>query len=1231
MWLKKRSLLNFLLGLFIWLFVATPTVNPLQTSHTLLATPEWAGQDESGVELWHDYGAFSLYRISADQSVQELRQQSTDDVYLLEGSHQLYVGTTQIDTRPFPHQKAQEATAVTSPNPSLHLIQFVGPIKQEWLTAVADTGAKPIHYVANHGYVVWATAESRARLQQLAQDGHFIQYSGAYLPAYKVDTALHTNYVTPVDNMVTVSVQMFRHDQQAQSEATIQSYNLLIPSVQWTSILNFQNGTVTVRQEDVQAIAQLPDVIWVEPYHQMEKLDEIQAQILAGTFNDSQTGPSSPSYLAWLDSLGFSQNPNDYPIIDIVDDGVGNGFINSGDYTLHQFGDLGEPSRVAYIINCSADESGGGVDGHGHLSANISVGYDDRTGFPYQDDNGYQLGLGINPYGRMASTKIFNSDGFFDVSNCQNSTVEIARRTSESGAGISSNSWGCHLCSGVYDLFSQAYDTAVRDSQFQLGGNQEMIYIFGAGNGGPDNATIYSPANGKNVIAVGASEGFRETFSDICVLEEYVDSAMDMAFFSSRGPAAGGRVKPEVVAPGTHIMGTASTHPDFNASAVCDYYPEDQTIFVTSNGTSHATPAVSGIAALYTYWLEKEHSITPSPAMMKAYLIAHPTYLTGHDANDTLPSHHQGYGLPNMRLGFDDSSRYLVDQTTVFYNSGESWTFSSSVADPTKPVRITMAYTDQPGMIGVQPQVNDLTLSITLNGQTYWGNHFNGQWSAVGGAPDTLNNYEAIFLPAGTTGDFEVTITAFNIAGNGVPNYGDETDQDFAFVCYNCAQQPDFTVTAVPADQAVCQTSTQHSYAINTTAFGNFNQPISLALQNLPAGASAAFSPNTVAPNETSQLSLNLNNVPAGHYKMTISGTAANQSATNHLWLHLADSSPAPITLTSPPDRAFDAVVNPLFEWEATVTGEQAYTVQVATDPSFNAVAYEATTHQKSHQFDSSLTTLQTDTLYYWRVLANNACGETISPAYQFQTADTRPILLVDDDFSGTMSTVGLGKDVAIAYGTALNHQGTYYDFWNTEAMLEEPDFDTLKQYDAVIWFSGDAYNFLGIGNPLAGPSEAGETALASYLDNGRCLLLSSQEYFYDRGEVTPFMSNYLGIDRIEDDAGATSLTGLPPLFDFLGTFAIDGAPRFGLADPDIVYPNETAVAAFAREDGKPIGIYREADYQTLYLGFDLYDVDHMPRMLTIDRFLSWCQTTHEFIPPGGESPTIYLPFINKP
>ena len=47
-----------------------------------------------------------------------------------------------------------------------------------------------------------------------------------------------------------------------------------------------------------------------------------------------------------------------------------------------------------------------------------------------------------------------------------------------------------------------------------------------------------------------------------------------------------------------------------------------------------------------------------------------------------------------------------------------------------------------------------------------------------------MNNTEGIFLENSPAGSYSFTIDAAEIAWNGVPNFGDSTDQDFALVIY---------------------------------------------------------------------------------------------------------------------------------------------------------------------------------------------------------------------------------------------------------------------------------------------------------------------------------------------------------------------------------------------------------------------------------------------------------------
>ena len=90
-----------------------------------------------------------------------------------------------------------------------------------------------------------------------------------------------------------------------------------------------------------------------------------------------------------------------------------------------------------------------------------------------------------------------------------------------------------------------------------------------------------------------------------------------MADFSSRGPCEDGRIKPDIVAPGTWIASLRSAFAnDENAWApISDNY-------LYQGGTSQAGPHVSGGAAVFVQYYDENHGgATPSPALVKAALI----------------------------------------------------------------------------------------------------------------------------------------------------------------------------------------------------------------------------------------------------------------------------------------------------------------------------------------------------------------------------------------------------------------------------------------------------------------------------------------------------------------------------------------------------------------------------------------------------------------------------------
>src|SRR5262249_16460444 len=139
--------------------------------------------------------------------------------------------------------------------------------------------------------------------------------------------------------------------------------------------------------------------------------------------------------------------------------------------------------------------------------------------------------------------------------------------------------------------------------------------------------------------------------------------------------------------------------------------------------------------------------LQPSPAMAKAYLCNSARYLPITNpqthVTDTLPSNAQGMGEMDLlrmfdgvgRLIRDESTRRALDspliptnpaaQKTYFTRVGQSYEVSGQIADPTQPLRVTLAWTDAAGVPQASSElVNDLDLQVTIGGVTYKGNVF---------------------------------------------------------------------------------------------------------------------------------------------------------------------------------------------------------------------------------------------------------------------------------------------------------------------------------------------------------------------------------------------------------------------------------------------------------------------------------------------------------------------------
>lgn len=774
-----------------------------------------------GGTLVADYGAFQIVESESAPSGSDAdaRIEPVDQFNFI----QLSAGS--LSTRA-PQLQSLRRPVGTFTGRRLHLVQFAGPIKPEWRSALERTGAAVVSYVPQNSYLIYGDAASLARVQTWAGSEHCVQWEGSYQDAYKIHPSARPEDGNGKPRSIgtdTFALQLVADDEA--NSATLGKINQwkLEPIRSEYRILNYHNLIVSLPAERLKDLAAQPDVISIQPWFEPRKMDERQDQIIAG--NVSSGLPNGPGYLAWLGGKGFSQAQFDASgfVVDMSDSGIDNGTLRPGHFGLYPSGDTSQHSRVAYNRLVGTANYGStlkGCDGHGTLNSHIVAGYDDLDGFPFADSEGYSYGLGVCPFVKVGSSVIFDPDNFTSPSFSTLQTLAY-----NSGARVCNNSWGA-TNGATYDMQAQSYDALVRDvgaSSYQ----RQMVIVFVAGNDGPQAQTITSPGTAKNVITVGGSENVRSlsianggndpSGSDGCgTTDAESDDANSVAFFSSTGPCWDGRMKPDLVAPATHVIGgvaqfgtpgtnsTGAALPCFlnDADAICGlmgsgsadlFFPLGQEFYTVSTGTSHAGPAVSGACALVRQYFLNANLMAPSPAMTKAFLMNSARYLNGIYAGDTLWSPSQGMGELDLGNAFDGVPRILRDQVDKFTAAGQTRTFTGIIADPAKPFRVTVAWTDPPGSTtAAKALVNDLDLTVTVGGKTYRGNVFSGAYSVTGGSADSLNNVESVFLPAGTSGSFTVTITASGIAADALAVGGSTPEQDFALVIYNA------TATGLP-------------------------------------------------------------------------------------------------------------------------------------------------------------------------------------------------------------------------------------------------------------------------------------------------------------------------------------------------------------------------------------------------------------------------------------------------
>jgi hypothetical protein len=328
-----------------------------------------------------------------------------------------------------------------------------------------------------------------------------------------------------------------------------------------------------------------------------------------------------------------------------------------------------------------------------------------------------------------------------------NTLEELAEVANEGVIRFSNHSYKTYLTIsgfGAYTLDDEVRDDLVYKACYHLP-------VFGAGNEGWDKFKDIRPyryntlacGNAKNVLGVGAVEELEEGYS--------AASNVVMATYSSWGPTADGRIKPDLVACGDSGLVPAT-------NSITSYQHGDV-------GTSFAAPTVTGSLGLLQELHERLYGTNGTPLLASTYkgLAIHTADEAGDDPG---PDYRFGWGLMNthsaaqlMAENAQWNSKPFIKE--IMLPSREYSSFSVE-ADTNLPLRVTICWSDPPG----STLINDIDLRIIdPSGQTNFPWVLNSTYHPIDHRADpatkednTIDNVEQVEVTNTVAGTYTVLI-----------------------------------------------------------------------------------------------------------------------------------------------------------------------------------------------------------------------------------------------------------------------------------------------------------------------------------------------------------------------------------------------------------------------------------------------------------------------------------------
>ena len=256
---------------------------------------------------------------------------------------------------------------------------------------------------------------------------------------------------------------------------------------------------------------------------------------------------------------------------------------------------------------------------------------------------------------------------------------------------------------------------------------------------------------------------------------------------------------------------------------------------------------------------------------------------------------------------------------------------------------------------------------------------------------------------------------------------------------------PDYLLGVTPASLSICAPS-DAVYTVNVSSILGYTDPVTLGVCGNPAGTTTNFSVNPVTPAGSSTLTIgNTGAAAAGSSTLTVSASSTSGPKTANVTLNLYTAAAGVPVLTSPANGATNVPVPPTFTWSAAAQAG-TYSIQIATDAGFTNIVDQASGLTATTYTPS--TALNTNTMYYWRVLATNTCGPSAySAVFNFRTVaapgdcavGTTPNILLNEGFeTGANGWTHSGTGDSWAISTTNPHSGLQYFHANDPASVSD-------------------------------------------------------------------------------------------------------------------------------------------------------------------------------------------------